>query len=264
MKKWQSKKKTSKVSFSIYFLQSFLLDAETATFRIQELRRQEFEFRLLQLEVQYYQEHEELEKLSLFEQQEAQKAWKSRIDEIVELSNTVKQNLISAHKDELKKFDKESELIPISKPKFSREYLTEQSLLNGLIRTKRYSEAEALTNKIKAMEIQETEKWNQQHKDKILKKRKLVIHRQKVELEALQERLEINLQEKVLQRDQEIEKLVHRLINVKNELEHKQNQEISKLTLLYKKNKKLGKDVESYLKSLNHMSMNITTTERRI
>jgi len=164
---WENGYRREKLQrFTHPFLITQFLDAEVAAFRVQELRKREFEFRLLQLEVQYYQEvcffwyhlnhihqHEELAKLSSLEQEEVQKVWKNRINEITELSKIVKQNLVTAQKEELKAFDKEIEQTPIPKPKFSKEFLNEQSLLNGLIRTRRYSEAEVLTNKLKDMVI---------------------------------------------------------------------------------------------------------------
>jgi len=72
----------------------------------------------------------------------------------------IEQEMLLAHEDELNNFDGEVDKLVIPKPKFSKEILNLRHVLNNVIRSKKYSEAEEITSKLEIMEYNEIEKWN--------------------------------------------------------------------------------------------------------
>jgi len=68
----------------------------------------------------------------------------------------------------------------------------------------------------------------------------LLFVRQKNEIEALREKLQNSLQEKLRMRSSELQKLLQRFQNMKKELELKQNQELARLLVINTKAKKSG------------------------
>lgn len=164
-----------------------------------------------------FEKSDELERLNVAQFEEFNKMWDQLIQEHVEQMKAIEQDMLKSHEEEMNNFEIELEKIVIPKPKFSKEILNLRHNLNNMIRAKKYSEAEEMTHKLDIMvgfkrlyvnlqEFEESEKWNKNYKEKYSKKRFLILARQKNEIEALREKLQNSLQEKLRMRTNELQK----------------------------------------------------------
>jgi hypothetical protein len=79
--------------------------------------------------------------------------WDQLIQEHVEQMKKIEQDMINAHEEELRQFDEEVDKLVIPKPKFSKEVLGLRHILNNVIKAKKYSEAEEITEKLDKLVI---------------------------------------------------------------------------------------------------------------
>jgi len=236
-------------------------DAELASKRIEELRLQEIEYRTVMTKEKSKLENEELENLTSHQLEEFNRLWDQLIQEHLEQIKIIEQEMVNAHEEESLKYDQEVSRLVAPKPKFTTDVLNMRHLLEKLIQAKRYSEAEAISKKLENLEKKETEKWEIQFREKFIKKKQLLYNRQKIELSALQEKLQNSFQEKLRMRSSELRKLLHRFQNMKNELELKQSHEISKLNLLNEKVNKSGNFTAFKTKNHNNSLSSISKIE---
>jgi len=198
-------------------------------------------------------EAEELEFINMSQFEEFNKMWDQLIQEHVEQMKNIEQEMIDAHQEELLQFDEEVDKLVIPKPKFSKEILNLRHSLGNIIKAKKYNEAQEISEKLEILELQETDRWNKQYKDKFIKKKQLLFVRQKNEIEAIREKLQNSLQEKLRMRSSELQKLLQRFQNMKKELELKQNQELAKLLVINTKAKKADLLLDLLIEEISHL-----------
>ena len=148
--------------------------------------------------------------------------WDDLIQEHIDNMKKIEQELSNTHQEEVTKFNEEIESIVIPKPKFSKNLINNHVVLQNLIKTKKYSEAQEISDQIEEMvnstgyllikltnilqERYETDKWNTGYKDKFNKKKQALNAKQKNEMDALRVKLENSLQEKLKMRSAELQK----------------------------------------------------------
>ncbi|EAR82697.2 hypothetical protein TTHERM_01093630 (macronuclear) [Tetrahymena thermophila SB210] len=210
-------------------------EAELVTKRIEELQQHELVYRSLAVVEKNKEEINELEQLNLQQFNEFNEIWDQIIDEHVQKLKQLEENMVQQHQQEIIVKEQELQQIQPGKCKYSKEILNLRFVLENLIKCKKYGEAHEVKERLAKLEKQEEEKWVKVHEQKIEKKREQIVLKQKQEMEALQVRLENSLQEKIKIRTLELEKLLQKFQNMKNELEVKQNQELSKLQVMNNK-----------------------------
>ena len=94
---------------------------------------------------------EELEKITLTQFNDFNKMWDDLIQEHIDNMKKIEQELSNTHQEEITKFNEEIESIVIPKPKFSKNLINDHVVLQNLIKTKKYSEAQEVSDKIEDM-----------------------------------------------------------------------------------------------------------------
>lgn len=128
------------------------------------------------------------------------------------------------HKIELKDFQ-QNLLQKQQRPKFSRELLNLRRIQEHLAKQKDYTEAHKIKLKCDALEAWELEKWKNQKQQEMFQREAKFKHQKQQELIALQKRIQTGREEQKKQRELDLERLLQRYRNVKNELEAQQNLE---------------------------------------
>lgn len=77
--------------------------------------------------------------------------WDQLIQEHVEQMKAIEQDMLKSHEEEMENFEVELEKIVIPKPKFTKEILTLRHNLNTMIRAKKYTEAEEISEKLEVL-----------------------------------------------------------------------------------------------------------------
>jgi hypothetical protein len=90
--------------------------------------------------------------------------------------------------------------------KLSSEVLNKKVQLKHLIKGKRYGQARDLKTEIEDKEEDEKEVWGDKFREKLARKKELLLKKQKNEYEALKTRLERSINSKLKQRMIEYEK----------------------------------------------------------
>merc|ERR1719197_763561 len=111
------------------------------------------------------------------------------------------------------------------RPKFSRELLNLRRIQEHLAKQKDYTEAHKIKLKCDALESWELEKWKNQKQQEMFQREAKFKHSKQGELLALQKRIQTGREEQKKQRELDLERLLQRYRNVKNELEAQQNLE---------------------------------------
>ena len=88
-----------------------------------------------------------------------------------------------------------------------------------------YTEAHKIKLKCDALEAWELEKWKNQKQQEMFQREAKFKHQKQQELIALQKRIQTGREEQKKQRELDLERLLQRYRNVKNELEAQQNLE---------------------------------------
>ena len=128
------------------------------------------------------------------------------------------------HAAELEEFQKKI-LAKQPKPKFSTELLNHRKVQDHLAKAKDYTEAHKVKAKADRLEAEETEKWLQKRQDGMFQQEENWKQQKLQELAALQKRIQTGREGQKKQRTLELERLVQRYQNVKNELDAQHNLE---------------------------------------
>lgn len=203
-------------------------DAERATNQINELREKQILLCNLAIIEKNQKEFEELKQMNDGQIAGFNEKWDSIIMEQTDSSKKIEADLLAQHEEEREKLDSEIERIETPNPKLSSELLNNKVKLLNLIKGKRYGVAKVMKEDIIKKEEDERDTWEKKFRQKLKKKKELLLKKQKNEYEALKTRLEKSINTKLKQRMSEYEKLLQRIQNMQNELIIKQNREFSR------------------------------------
>ena len=82
------------------------------------------------------------------EQEQFNIMWEQILEEHLDQIKNIENDLQSAHQEEIRRFDEETGQIVVPKPKFSKDYLNMQHTLEKLIKSKMYTEAQDISDKL--------------------------------------------------------------------------------------------------------------------
>ena len=183
-----------------------LEEAEKATNQINELLEKEILLENLGIIEKNQREFEELKNMNDLQISEFNHDWDSIIKVLTESSKKIEEDLLLQHKREREKLEAEILKIETPKAKLSSDLLNKKVQLKHLIKGKRYGQARVLKATIEEMEVKETEAWEKKFREKLARKKELLLKKQKNEYEALKTRLEKSINTKLKQRMIEYEK----------------------------------------------------------
>merc|ERR1719197_1435817 len=150
--------------------------------------------------------------------------WDKKMAEYEQHAADLVEAMKERHAAELRDF--QSNLLQRQqRPKFSRELLNLRRIQEHLAKQKDYTEAHKIKLKCDALEAWELEKWKNQKQQEMFQREAKFKHQKQQELLALQKRIQTGREEQKKQRELDLERLLQRYRNVKNELEAQQNLE---------------------------------------
>ncbi|CAK87960.1 unnamed protein product (macronuclear) [Paramecium tetraurelia] len=166
------------------------------------------------------------QKLQLEEFDEAwEDLYKIEQDRIKEAENTI----YSLHFKEMEQLQKQLQEQSIPKIKFSSDIIQKQALYNQLFRAGHYADADLVQKKLQEQIDIENQKWEKQHVEKIENKLNQLTKKQINELQVLKQKLNSQIQQFIINRDNQKQLLINKLQIIKVEKEQKINQDISKM-----------------------------------
>ena len=74
--------------------------------------------------------------------------WDDLIQDHIDNTKKIEQELSDTHQEEIRKFDEEIDSVVIPRPKFSKDLINSHIILQNLIKTKKYIEAQEISDKI--------------------------------------------------------------------------------------------------------------------
>uniref|UniRef100_A0A7S2SB13 Uncharacterized protein n=1 Tax=Rhizochromulina marina TaxID=1034831 RepID=A0A7S2SB13_9STRA len=200
------------------------VEAEIAKNRLEELKLHEENRRKEAMRSRQLAERLGVEEAHMLEYQQFNMDWDRKMGEYETHANELVEAMRERHKAELREFQ-ESLLQKQQRPKFSRELLNLRRIQEHLAKQKDYTEAHKIKLKCDALEAWELEKWKNQKQQEMFQREAKFKHQKQQELIALQKRIQTGREEQKKQRELDLERLLQRYRNVKNELEAQQNLE---------------------------------------
>lgn len=183
-----------------------LEEAEKATSQINELLEKEILLENLGIIEKNQREFEELKIMNDMQISEFNHSWDNIINSLTESSKRIEEDLLIQHQNEREKLETEIQKIDMPQAKLSSEVLNKKVQLKHLIKGKRYGQARDLKTEIEDKEEDEKEVWGDKFREKLARKKELLLKKQKNEYEALKTRLERSINSKLKQRMIEYEK----------------------------------------------------------
>jgi hypothetical protein len=200
------------------------VEAEIARNRLAELQLHEENRRREAMRSRQIAERLGVEEAHMLEFQQFNQIWDSKMKDYEEHSASLIANLKARHKAELQEFQEKLISKPL-KPKFSKELLNLRKIQGHLAKQKDYAEAHKMKLKANSLEGWELEKQQNQRQQQMFKKEAKFKHKQQQEVRALKKRITSGRQTQKRQRQFDLERLLQRYQNVKQELEQQQNLE---------------------------------------
>ena len=204
--------------------ESKYVEAEIARNRLEELRLHEENRRREAMRSRQIAERLGVEEAHMLEFQQFNKVWDEKMQLYEENAGNLLSNLKARHKAALHEFQQKLISKPLL-PKFSKELLNLRKIQQHLARQKDYAEAHKMKLKADSLEGWELEKQQNQWQRQMFKKEAAFKHKQEQERKALKKRIESGRLSQKRQRQTDLERLLQRYQNVKQELEQQQNLE---------------------------------------
>lgn len=183
-----------------------LEEAENATEQINQLLEKQILLENLGIIEKNQYEFEKLKNLNDTQIAEFNEKWDGIILKLTEYSKGLEEELLAHHEQERSKMEAEIEKIETPKAKLSSDLLNKKEQLRHLIKGKRYGQARLLKAEIEEMEETEILTWEQRFRDRLMRKKELLLKKQNNEYEALKTRLEKSINTKLKMRMTEYEK----------------------------------------------------------
>mmetsp|Transcript_7854 Transcript_7854/g.14803 ORF Transcript_7854/g.14803 Transcript_7854/m.14803 type:complete len:188 (-) Transcript_7854:46-609(-) len=148
--------------------------------------------------------------------------WDKKMSEYEERASTMADNMKKKHEEEVEKLREELNNKQ-HKPKFSTELLKYRKVEEHLVKSKDYGEAHKTKEKADELEAIETQRWMKKRIRDMNRSEQQFKEKKKQELIALEKRLQTGREELKKQRQFQLERLIQRYQNTKNELEAQHN-----------------------------------------
>lgn len=194
------------------------VEAEVAKTRLDELKSHEANRRRESMKAQQIQERLGMEEAHMLEYQEFNSMWEKRCQDYEEQCESQLRTMRERHLEELKEFQQRL-LEKQQKPKYSQVLLTYRKTEEHLARAKNYSQAYKLKEKADRLQAKETEQWNKMKQKELFQKESQFKSSKRQELSALQKRINTSKEELLQRRALELQRLMRKYQNAKNELE---------------------------------------------
>uniref|UniRef100_A0A7S2CQS6 Uncharacterized protein n=1 Tax=Octactis speculum TaxID=3111310 RepID=A0A7S2CQS6_9STRA len=200
------------------------VEAEIAKNRLEELKLHEENRRKEAMRSRQLAERLGVEEAHMLEYQQFNMDWDRKMNEYEKHASELADAMTERHKAELRDFQ-ENLLHKQQRPKFSRELLNLREIQRHLAMQKDYTEAHKIKLKCDALEAWELDKWKILKQQEMFQREAKFKHQKQQELLALRKRIQTGREEQKKQRELDLERLLQRYRNVKNELEAQQNLE---------------------------------------
>jgi len=198
-------------------------EAELAKTRLEQLRSHEDNRRREELRSLQLAERLGVEEAHMKELHEFNEIWDKKVADFESHARNLTKTLGSRHKTEhtgfLEKVQKETQ--PRT-ARWSRELLNVRKIEGTLARQKKYSEASKMKAQADVMEKKEYDDWKDKRESKIRIIEEQFLHKQNLEMGGLLKRIQSGREEQKQARKTELERLLQRYSNVKNQLEMQQ------------------------------------------
>jgi hypothetical protein len=201
------------------------VEAEIASQRLTELRVHEENRRRESLRSRHIAERLGVEEAHMLEFQQFNIVWDRKMRDYEQHALELTASIKERHAAELAEWQQKTIATSQKRVKFSKELLNLRRIQECLAKQKDYQQAALMKARADNLEAWELEKLgNQKQQDLFLKEGRFK-DRQASELEALFKRVQTGREEQKKQRQLDLERLLQRYQNVKNELEASQNLE---------------------------------------
>mmetsp|Transcript_27761 Transcript_27761/g.40890 ORF Transcript_27761/g.40890 Transcript_27761/m.40890 type:complete len:266 (-) Transcript_27761:2499-3296(-) len=200
------------------------VEAEIAKNRLEELKTHEENRRREAMRARQIAERLGVEEAHMLEFQQFNMTWDKKFADYEKHAQGLVETMKERHVTELQEFQ-EKILAKQQRPKFSTELLNYRKIEEHLAKAKDYNEAHKIKAKADKLEEFETEKWIRRKQKEMFQQENKFKNTKQQELSALQKRIQTGREEQKKQRHVDLERLLQRYQNVKNELEAQQNLE---------------------------------------
>mmetsp|Transcript_20691 Transcript_20691/g.25606 ORF Transcript_20691/g.25606 Transcript_20691/m.25606 type:complete len:260 (+) Transcript_20691:221-1000(+) len=200
------------------------VEAEIAKNRLEELKAHEENRKKEAMRARQIAERLGVEEAHMLEFQQFNMTWDKKMGDYESHARDLIESMKERHTNQLQSFSKKL-LAKQPRPKFSTELLNYRKIQEHLAKAKDYAEAHKMKMKADRLEAYETERWTKQKEQEMLQQEAKFKQAKQQELTALQKRIQTGREEQKKQRHVDLERLLQRYQNVKNELEAQQNLE---------------------------------------
>lgn len=198
------------------------VEAEIAKNRLEELKLHEDKRQEEALRARQISEMLGVEEAHVLELKQFNMNWDKKMSEYEERASTMVDNMKKKHEEEVEKLREELNNKQ-HKPKFSTELLKYRKVEEHLVKSKDYGEAHKTKEKADELEAIETQRWMKKRIRDMNRSEQQFKEKKKQELIALEKRLQTGREELKKQRQFQLERLIQRYQNTKNELEAQHN-----------------------------------------
>lgn len=201
------------------------IEAEKVKRQIEEMKINSEDQKKRDLVSHHYEELKQLEKSYNKEILDFHNQWVERMNNFKEKGRNEEILLQQSHQKECEELLVYFESNLPKSFKHSSAYLNLKQIEAGLVRQERFIEAHQVRDKADKIAKEEEERFHKQRNETIKRKFDLLIKKQNLERQKLEEKIdnEVELEEKL--KETELEKIVLKYKNKKLELDHQQKQE---------------------------------------
>ncbi|CAM9914508.1 unnamed protein product [Phaeothamnion confervicola] len=200
------------------------VEAEIAKNRLDELRLHEENRRKEAMRSRQIAERLGVEEAHMLEFQQFNIVWDKKMADYEVQAEDMVIAMRQKHEAELRDFQHKL-LQQQPRPRYSKELLDLRRIQEHLARARDYSEAHKMKLKSDALEAWELERWRNRRQQELLQRETKFKQVKVQEMQALLKRVASGRDEQKKQRQMDLERLLQRYQNVKNELEQQQNLE---------------------------------------
>jgi len=210
------------------------IEAEETKGELVELKLKVVTLKLKELEMRHQEEKQKLEELQKIEAEDQRFFWDAKIIECEQNAISLLEAAIEKHRIDAKGLEDELRRTLRLKLLVNPERIKNQRLLENLVRSKEFTQAERLKAKSISLEKEEVQKAEEIRDSKIRAGVQQLLRKQKIELNALESKVKSGLAN--LQRTKELEsdKMRVKFQTMYKEVERAQQAELVKFETLYK------------------------------
>ncbi|KAM3142968.1 hypothetical protein pb186bvf_005031 [Paramecium bursaria] len=202
------------------------MEAEAAKLRISDLKIQLLQQRKKEMVQSHSQQKSEHERAHMEEFNQFNTFWDQKILKFNEEARSVEQDLLLKQQQDIKTTVDELEATLPYKPKESSELLNLRKIEEHLAKQKNYVEAHQIQIKRSKLEQDEVSNYQSARSAKIKNQVQQMQMRHQNELSALQQRIRAGQDELRKNRSIDLERLLQKYQNLKNELEQQQQMDL--------------------------------------